>query len=91
VLTGSAAQRYCRCGTRLAADNPASLCAASQRATRDKLIAPPVVPASFWTNDELRDAFAAQHMGRVCRAYRHHPCHTATYGTNGITQALVGQ
>jgi len=90
-LTSSATQRYCRCGTRLAADNPASLCAACQRATRDKLIAPPVVPVLFWATDELRDSFAAQHMGRVCRAYRHHPFHTAVYGTNGITQALVGQ
>lgn len=75
----------------MAADNAAALCAACQRATRDKLIAPPVVPASFWTTDQLRDAFAAQHMGRVCRAYRHHPHHVPVYGSAGITQALVGQ
>lgn len=85
------AQRYCRCGARLAADNPSRLCAPCQRATRDKLIAPPVVPASFWTTDQLRDAFAAQHMGRVCRAYRQHPYHVPVYGSAGVTQALVGQ
>lgn len=90
-MTSSAAPRYCRCGAQLAADNPAALCAACQRATRDRLIAPPVVPASFWKTDELRDAFAAQHMGRVARAYRRHPLHEPIYGRNGITQALLGQ
>lgn len=50
-----------------------------------------MVPASFWTTDELRDAFAAQHMGRVARAYRQHPFHMAAYGRNGITQILLGQ
>lgn len=84
-------QRYCRCGARLADDNPAALCAACQRTTRDKLIAPPVVPADFWRTDELRDAFAARHMGRVARAYRHHLLHQPVYGPGGITQALLGQ
>jgi DNA-binding XRE family transcriptional regulator len=64
---------------------------ACQRATRDKLIAPPVIPASFWTTDQLCDAFAAQHMGWVCRAYRQHLYHVPVYGSAGITQALVGQ
>lgn len=58
---------------------------------RDRLITPPVVPSSFWTTDELRDAFAARHMGRVARAYRRHPFHTPAYGPRGITQALLGQ
>jgi transcriptional regulator with XRE-family HTH domain/tetratricopeptide (TPR) repeat protein len=90
-LTTRAAPRYCRCGTFLATDNPALLCAACQRATRDKLIAPPVVPSSFWATDELHDAFVAQHMGRVSRAYRKHPFHVPVYGRQGITQALLGQ
>lgn len=85
------ARRYCRCGARLADDNQEALCSACQRRHRDKLIAPPVVPAGFWNTDELRDAFAARHMGRVARAYRHHPFHTPVYGAGGITQALVGQ
>lgn len=75
----------------MAVDNATALCAACQRQTRDKLIAPPVVPASFWTTNRLRDAFAAQHMGRVCQAYRQHPYHAAAYGAAGIPQAVVGQ
>lgn len=90
ALTNTA-RRYCRCGTRLAEDNPATLCASCQRQHRDKLVAPPVVPANFWDTDELGDAFATRHIGRVCRAYRHHPFHVPVYGPGGITQALVGQ
>lgn len=43
-----ARRRYCRCGTQLAADNSEDQCARCQRAARDKLIAPPHVPAEFW-------------------------------------------
>lgn len=90
-MASSVVPRYCRCGTQLAADNPAALCAACQRATRAKFIAPPAVPDSFWVTDELRDAFAAQHMGRVARAYRRHQFHMPVYGQQGITQASLGQ
>ncbi len=82
---------YCCCGTRLASDNVGALCAACQRQRRDRLIAPPLVPAIFWQTDQLRDAFAARHIGKVCRAYRLHPYHAATYGAGGISQALMGQ
>jgi transcriptional regulator with XRE-family HTH domain len=75
----------------LAADNLAALCAGCQRTARDKLVAPPSVPPTFWETDELRDAFAAQHMGRVARAYRRHPFHVPVYGPLGITQTLLGQ
>ncbi|MCA1673484.1 MAG: hypothetical protein LC799_15230, partial [Actinobacteria bacterium] len=84
-------RRYCRCGTRLATDNPGHQCASCQRASRDKLLAPPPVPAGFWQTDQLRDAFAQQHMGRVARAYRLHPHHRPTYGLDGIPQRLLGQ
>jgi len=85
------AERYCCCGARLASDDVGALCAACQRQSRDRLIAPPVVPAAFWQTDQLRDAFAARHIGKVCRAYRLHPHHAATYGSGGITQAPLGQ
>jgi len=84
-------QLYCRCGTHLAKDNTGRQCARCERASRDKLIAPPEVPAEFWQTDQFRDAFAAQHMGRIARAYRTHPYHYAAYGPDGISQTLLGQ
>ncbi len=84
-------QYYCRCGTLLAKDNTERQCARCQRASRDKLITPPEVSAEFWQTDQFRDAFAAQHMGRVARAYRTHPYHYAVYGPSGVSQGLLGQ
>jgi len=84
-------QLYCRCGTLLAKDNTERQCARCARASRDKLITPPEVPAEFWQTDQFRDAFAAQHMGRVARAYRTHPHHYAVYGPSGVSQGLLGQ
>ena len=86
-----ARQLYCRCGTLLAKDNTERQCARCQCASRDKLITPPEVPAEFWQTDQFRDAVAAQHMGRVARAYRTHPYHYAVYGPSGISQGLLGQ
>lgn len=83
--------RYCRCGTLLAKDNPGRQCARCERASRDKLIAPPEVPGEFWQTEQFREAFAAQHMGRVSRAYRTHPYHYAVYGPSGISQTLLGR
>jgi transcriptional regulator with XRE-family HTH domain len=83
-------QRHCRCGTRLALDNPGPLCAGCQRACRDRFT-PPDVPAEFWLTERLMDAFAAQHMGRVAAAYRKHPYHWLVYGDGGISQRLLGQ
>ncbi|MBV9139502.1 MAG: hypothetical protein JO115_01010 [Pseudonocardiales bacterium] len=79
-----ARHRYCRCGTHLAADNPGLQCARCERASRDKLIAPPEVPAEFWQTEQFTAAFAAQHMGWVARTYRTHPYHHAVYGPSGI-------
>jgi hypothetical protein len=84
-------QHYCRCGTHLAKDNTERQCARCQRASRDKLIVPPEVPAEFWQTDQFREAFAAQHIGWVFRAYRTHPHHYAVYGPDGISQTLLGQ
>lgn len=86
-----ARHRYCRCGTHLAADNTGRQCARCERATRDRLIAPPEVPADFWQTEQFQEAFAAQHMGWAARAYRVHLDHHAVYGPSGISQALLGQ
>jgi len=76
--------RYCRCGTRLARDNPDTLCVTCRKRAQD-LLHPPDVPAAFWQSDQLRDALAAWHMGRVVYAYRHHRFH----GQRPIAQELV--
>jgi hypothetical protein len=86
-----ARQYYCRCGTHLAKDNTERQCARCQRDSRDKLITPPQVPAEFWQTEQFQEAFAAQHIGRVFRAYRTHPHHYAVYGPDGISQTLLGQ
>jgi transcriptional regulator with XRE-family HTH domain len=83
-MTSDPPVRYCRCGTRLGRDNPDTLCAACRRRAQDSLH-PPTVPAAFWDSDQLRDAFAAWHMGRVVHAYRHHQFH----GQRPLTQELV--
>src|SRR5918997_6379993 len=91
VASRPARHRYCRCGPHLAADNPGRQCARCQRTARDKLIAPPQLPAQFWQTQQFRAAFAAQHMGWVARTYRTHPYHHAVYGPSGISQTLLGQ
>ncbi|WP_460404117.1 helix-turn-helix domain-containing protein [Actinophytocola sediminis] len=83
--------RYCRCGARLAADNLSDQCGPCDRLNRDRLLAPPSVPVDVWDTAQLRDAFAAQHIGQVARAYRKHPHHAAVFGSGGISQALLGQ
>jgi transcriptional regulator with XRE-family HTH domain len=67
--------RYCRCGTRLARDNPGRICSACQGKARDLLVEAPKVPAEFWSIEQIRDALASWHMGRVIAAYRRHPHH----------------
>jgi hypothetical protein len=91
VVSRSARRRYCRCGTYLAADNTGRQCAKCERVSRDKLITPPHVPTEFWQTEQFREAFDAQHIGRMSRAYRMHPHHHAIYGSSGISQTLLGQ
>jgi transcriptional regulator with XRE-family HTH domain len=75
--------RHCRtCGTRLARDNTEPLCAACGRRA---VATPPRQPPDFWEYEGFADAFAARHIGRVVRAYRHHPRHYRV-----IPQHLVG-
>jgi hypothetical protein len=83
---GSAPDRYCRsCRGRLARDNTSAECAACQKKRRDLLLGAPQVPDDFWTTDEMRDALASWHMGRVVAAYREHPFHGRP-----LSQELVG-
>ncbi|MFV2019657.1 DNA-binding protein [Micromonospora sp. LOL_023] len=81
--------RYCRCGTRLARDNRVGQCAPCQTKAREFVTRPPELPGDFWDTDQFRDAFAAQHIGRVSRAYRKHPQHIAVYGKDGVPQSVV--
>ncbi|WP_244295992.1 helix-turn-helix domain-containing protein [Micromonospora orduensis] len=87
-----------RCGGRLARDNDTGRCTPCQAAERDRLSAPPVVPASFWDHEPVRRALAERHLGRVIRAYRCHPYHgrvalpqTVVAGWLGITQAQLSR
>jgi transcriptional regulator with XRE-family HTH domain len=77
--------RYCaHCGTRLARDNRDPRCAACNHAARDALLGPGDVPPAFWDTDQMRDALASWHMGRVVFAYRAHPHHAKP-----LTQEVV--
>ncbi|MFF5171540.1 helix-turn-helix domain-containing protein [Micromonospora sp. NPDC000089] len=87
-----------RCGGRLARDNDSGRCAPCQAAERDRLSAPPAVPASFWEHEPVRQALASRHLGRVIRAYRSHPYHgrvglpqVVVAGWLGITQAQLSR
>ncbi|MEV5818716.1 helix-turn-helix domain-containing protein [Micromonospora haikouensis] len=87
-----------RCGGRLARDNDSGRCTPCQAAERDRLSTPPVVPASFWEHQPVRQALAERHLGRVIRAYRCHPYHgrhplpqTVVGGWMGITQAQLSR
>ena len=50
-----------------------------------------MLPEGFWQAPEFADAFAAQHIGRVARAYRRHPFQVGVYGPGGVSQELLGQ
>ena len=92
------APRYCtRCGGRLARDNSNAWCAACHHAARDTLLRPPSVPREFWDTDQMRDALATWHMGRVFFAYRMHPYHGRPLSQEqigswlGLTQAQLSR
>jgi tetratricopeptide (TPR) repeat protein len=82
--------RYCQCGKRLARDHAGTQCGACERRVMLQRAEPPAVPVGFWHTPAFRDAFNAQHMGHVARAYRRHPVNVANYGRDGIPQELLG-
>lgn len=90
--------RYCNlCGRRLARDNSDARCAPCLRAEPGSPLKPPSVPTEFWDTDQMRDALATWHMGRVIYAYRTHPRHgrplsQETVGSGlGLTQAQLSR
>ncbi len=98
MIAESRPSRCARCGANLAADNDSGRCAPCQRAERDRIVAAPDVPPSFWSHEPLRHALADRHLGRVVRAYRHHPYHgrqplpqATVAGWFGITQAQLSR
>lgn len=91
-------QRYCaRCGKRLSSYNAESLCGSCEVSVRDELLEPPAVPPAFWHTDQMRDALATWHLGRVIYAYRTHPFHGRCLPQErvanwlGITQAQLSR
>ena len=84
------APRYCRCGNRLAWNHAGALCGSCERQAVHRRAEPPAVSPAFWDTPALRDALAAQHIGRVARAYRRHGEFAARYGRNGVSQELLG-
>ncbi|OKJ44688.1 DNA-binding protein [Micromonospora sp. TSRI0369] len=98
-MTAESKRTSCtRCGASLAADNDSGRCAPCQRAERDRIVAAPDVPPSFWSHGPLLQALADRHLGRVVRAYRHHPYHgrqplpqATVAGWFGMTQAQLSR
>jgi hypothetical protein len=87
MASSHVSHRYCpSCGSRLARDNTDTLCALCRKKAQDAIRYPPIVPLDFWETDQLKDALASWHMGRIVRAYRHHPYH----GPRPLAQELVG-
>jgi hypothetical protein len=84
------APRYCGCGNRLAWYHVSALCGSCERQTVDHRAEPPTVSPAFWDTSALRDALAAQHIGRVARAYRRHSEFASRYGRGGVSQELLG-
>lgn len=96
TMSNQPSGRYCSCGARLARDNPDTRCAPCEQKAREERLHPPDVPPEFWETEQLRDAFASWHMGRICCAYRHHPFHgprplpqERVAGWFGMTQAKL--
>ena len=86
----TSAPRYCRCGNRLAWDHAGALCGSCERQAIHQRAEPPSVSATFWDTPALRDALAAQHIGRLARAYRRHHDFAARFGHDGVSQELLG-
>lgn len=96
-MTAGSGVRRCRCGTRLARDNPSPLCGACTRSNRTRSARPPAVPPGFWDEPAVRATLASRDMGAVMRAYRTHPYHARDIPQQvaavwvGITQARLSR
>jgi hypothetical protein len=56
--------------TTLPPDNPGDQCEPCAKTTQTALDVPPVLPADFWEQPEIRSALLSRHFGRFLRAYR---------------------
>ncbi len=87
-----------RCGAWLASDNSGGYCAPCRIGSHECIAAPPKVPTEFWDSPAMRVAFVSRHMGRVIKAYRHHPFHgrhplpqDVVAGWIGVTQGQLSR
>lgn len=87
---GPGDRRCAGCGAALATDNTARLCGKCHREQRDQLRTPAAHKDEFFETEELRAAFGSQHMGKVLKAYRHHPHHLQVFG-KALNQELLGR
>ncbi|MGW4240931.1 XRE family transcriptional regulator [Nocardia sp. NPDC004722] len=78
-------RRYCaRCGTALSQYNDETLCGACV----SSILEPPDLPIRFWLTDQMHDALATWHMGRVIFTYRTHPFHGRPLGQELVASWL---
>lgn len=94
-------RRCVKCTGTLAADNTSPMCSRCLREQHDQLATPPDYESHFFDTDEFRSAQEQRHIGKVFRAYRHHPHHLHLWGMPlnqellgrwlGITQTQVGR
>jgi hypothetical protein len=85
VASGTLVRRCVRCGGDLSRYNTQTLCGPCVTTVFDGQSKPPAVPSEFWRVDQMRQALATWHMGRVIFAYRCHPYHGRV-----LPQELVG-
>ena len=78
------------CGAVLAADNNAPLCGRCLREGHDQLDRPARHGDEFFQTGEFRVAFASQDIGKVFKAYRHHPIHLTLFG-KALNQETLGR
>ncbi|WP_344800994.1 helix-turn-helix transcriptional regulator [Actinokineospora diospyrosa] len=86
----TAGRRCAACGAALAIDNTAQLCNKCFRDQRDQLSKPARPGRDFFETDDFRSAFETQHIGKVLKAYRHHPRHLQIFG-KALNQELLGR
>lgn len=88
---GTTDRRRCAtCGTVLASDNTARMCGRCTREHRDQLDAPIPYDDEFFETEDFRAAFESRQIGRVFKAYRHHPRHLRMFG-KALNQEVLGR
>lgn len=70
AVVETAKRRCAKCGARLASDHRSAVCSPCGRRTDSTVLAPPELPASFWSDRDIVAALRDRHFGRFLRAYR---------------------